>query len=67
MRAVLDVLDVLDDLGIEWFVTGLEAAARYGVLRQTFDTDVVIDLQRRGLHVYSGSPRATAMAAIIAS
>jgi hypothetical protein len=40
-----EVLDVLDRLGIDWFVTGSEAAACYGVLRQTFDTDVVIDLQ----------------------
>ena len=40
-----EVLDVLDDLGIDWFVTGSEAAACYGVLRQTFDTDVVIDLR----------------------
>ena len=39
------VLDVLDGLGIDWFVTGSEAAACYGVLRQTFDTDVVIDLE----------------------
>lgn len=39
-----EVLDVLDELGIDWFVTGSEAAACYGVLRQTFDTDVVIDL-----------------------
>lgn len=43
-----EVLDVLDDLGIDWFVTGSEAAACYGVLRQTFDTDVVIDLQPTG-------------------
>lgn len=45
MNAMREVLDVLDDLGIDWFVTGSEAAACYGVLRQTFDTDVVIDLQ----------------------
>lgn len=43
-----EVFDVLDDLGIDWFVTGSEAAACYGVLRQTFDTDVVIDLQPTG-------------------
>ena len=43
-----EVLDVLDRLGIDWFVTGSEAAACYGVLRQTFDIDVVIDLQPAG-------------------
>lgn len=42
MRKVFDVLDALD---IAWFVTGSEAAACYGVLRQTFDTDVVIHLR----------------------
>jgi hypothetical protein len=40
-----EVFDVLDGLGIPWFVTGSEAAACYGVLRQTFDTDVVIHLR----------------------
>lgn len=40
-----EVFDVLDELGIDWFVTGSEAAACYGVLRQTFDTDVVIHLR----------------------
>ena len=40
-----EVFDVLDDLAIDWFVTGSEAAACYGVLRQTFDTDVVIDMK----------------------
>jgi hypothetical protein len=43
-----EVFDVLDDLGIDWFVTGSEAAGCYGVLRQTFDTDVVIDLRPTG-------------------
>jgi hypothetical protein len=40
-----EVFDALDSLGIDWFVTGSEAAGCYGVLRQTFDTDVVIDLR----------------------
>lgn len=39
-----EVFELLDRVGIDWFVTGSEAAACYGVLRQTFDTDVVIDL-----------------------
>jgi len=42
---VREAFDVLDDLAIDWFVTGSEAAACYGVLRQTFDTDVVIDMK----------------------
>ncbi len=42
------MFDVLDNLGIDWFVTGSEAAACYGVLRQTFDTDVVIDPEPSG-------------------
>jgi hypothetical protein len=41
---VREVFDLLDALAIDWFVTGSEAAGCYGVLRQTFDTDVVIDL-----------------------
>lgn len=39
-----DVLDALDALRIRYFITGSEAAAVYGVLRQSFDTDVVVDL-----------------------
>ena len=45
MPGMREVFDLLDRLGIDWFVTGSEAAACYGVLRQTFDTDVVIDLE----------------------
>ena len=40
-----EVFELLDALRVDWFVTGSEAAACYGVLRQTFDTDVVIDLR----------------------
>jgi hypothetical protein len=40
-------LDRIDGLGIRYFVTGSEAAACYGSLRQTFDMDVVIDLEPR--------------------
>jgi hypothetical protein len=43
-----EVFEALDRLGIDWFVTGSEAAACYGVLRQTFDTDVVVDLPLEG-------------------
>ncbi len=39
-----DVLDRLEALGLRWYITGSEAAACYGVLRQTFDTDIVLDL-----------------------
>jgi hypothetical protein len=39
-----DVLDRLEALGLRWYVTGSEAGACYGVLRQTFDTDIVLDL-----------------------
>jgi hypothetical protein len=42
MREVFETLEVL---GVRYFVTGSEAAAVYGSLRQTFDTDVVIDLK----------------------
>jgi hypothetical protein len=44
---VREVFEVLDRLGVDWFVTGSEAAACYGVLRQTFDLDVVIALDPR--------------------
>jgi len=40
-----DVIRRLDALGIRYFVTGSEAGGAYGVLRQTFDTDIVIDLR----------------------
>lgn len=39
-----EVFRALDRLGIAWFVTGSEAPACYGSLRQTFDVDIVIDL-----------------------
>lgn len=44
MDAIRDALDRLDRLGIAYFITGSEAAACYGSIRQTFDLDVVIDL-----------------------
>jgi hypothetical protein len=42
MRAVFEALE---RLGIGYFLTGSEAASLYGSIRQSFDTDVVIDLQ----------------------
>lgn len=41
MRAVFDALD---RRGIRYFVTGSVAASVYGVLRQSQDTDVVVEL-----------------------
>jgi hypothetical protein len=41
------VFDALERLGID-FVTGSVAASVYGVLRQSQDTDVVVDLDRAG-------------------
>ena len=38
-----DVLDWLEALGVRWYITGSEAGACCGVLRQTFDTDIVLD------------------------
>ncbi|MGI8998369.1 MAG: hypothetical protein ACR2GO_01500 [Candidatus Limnocylindria bacterium] len=58
-----EVLKVLDALGIDWFVTGSEAAACYGVLRQTFDTDVVIDLKASEFDRISGALPGYAIAA----
>ena len=60
------VFDLLDRLGIDWFVTGSEAAACYGVLRQTFDTDVVIDLDPASFGVISRSLPDYAISAPIA-
>lgn len=40
-----DVLDRLESLGLRWYITGSEAASCYGVLRRTFDTDIVLDLE----------------------
>ncbi len=61
-----EVFDVLDALGIDWFVTGSEAAGCYGVLRQTFDTDVVIDLQAHEFERIAGSLSGFAIAAPVA-
>jgi hypothetical protein len=38
------VFDRLEQLEIRYFVTGSVAAAAYGRIRQTFDTDVVVEL-----------------------
>jgi hypothetical protein len=38
-----DVLDRLDGVGLRWYITGSEAASCYGVLRRTYDTDIVLD------------------------
>jgi hypothetical protein len=40
-----DVLERLDRLGLRWYITGSEAAACYGLLRTSFDTDIVLDLE----------------------
>ena len=45
MRAVFDAID---RLGIRYLVTGSVAASVYGVLRQTYDTDIVLDLDPSG-------------------
>ncbi len=37
--------DALDHLGLRYFVTGSLAAVVHGVLRQSQDTDVVVDLE----------------------
>lgn len=42
---VRDVLDRLERLGLRWYITGSEAASCYGVLRRTYDTDIVLDLE----------------------
>jgi len=44
MHPIREALDRLDQLGIVYFITGSEAAACYGSIRQTFDIDVVIDI-----------------------
>ncbi len=40
-----EVFEALERLGVDYFLTGSEAASLYGSIRQSFDTDVVIDLQ----------------------
>ncbi|MBX3031167.1 MAG: hypothetical protein KF809_13550 [Chloroflexi bacterium] len=40
-----DVLDRLERLGLRWYITGSEAASCYGLLRRTYDTDIVLDLE----------------------
>ena len=39
------VFDTLDDLGIRYLITGSVAASVHGVLRQSQDTDVALDLE----------------------
>ena len=43
-----DVFETLERLGIRYYVTGSVAASMHGVLRQTHDTDVVLDLAIAG-------------------
>lgn len=45
MHPIRDALNRLDRMGVAYFITGSEAAACYGSIRQTFDLDVVIDLE----------------------
>ncbi len=40
-----EVLDRLEHLGLRWYITGSEAASCYGLLRRTYDTDIVLDLE----------------------
>ncbi|MEZ4596512.1 MAG: hypothetical protein R3C32_06510 [Chloroflexota bacterium] len=53
-----DVLDRLERLGLRWYITGSEAASCYGVLRRTFDTDIVLDLEPAA-SLASGAPSMT--------
>ncbi len=39
-----EVFDVLERLGFDHFLTGSEAGSLYGCVRQSFDTDIVVDL-----------------------
>ncbi len=41
----VDVVRRLERLGIEYYITGSEALARYGEPRQTADIDIVLDMQ----------------------
>lgn len=50
MHPIREALDRLDGLGIAYFITGSEAAACYGSIRQTFDIDVVIDIPASRFH-----------------
>lgn len=53
------VFAALDRLGIRYCVTGSVAASAYGVLRQSLDTDVLVDLDARGFGTLADELRAT--------
>lgn len=46
-----EVFEALERLGIDYFLTGSEAASLYGSIRQSFDTDVVIHLKPADFHI----------------
>lgn len=48
--ATIEVIRGLERLGIEYFLTGSEALARYGEPRQTADTDLVLALAPASFH-----------------
>jgi hypothetical protein len=44
LQVALQVIDILDDLGIPYHLGGSLASSLHGVPRQTRDVDLVIDL-----------------------
>jgi len=44
VSVVLDVIDILDELGVRYHLGGSFASAIHGVPRQTMDADLVVDL-----------------------
>jgi hypothetical protein len=49
-----EVFERLESLEIGYFLTGSEAASMYGSIRQSFDTDIVIDLDPSAFGVIAG-------------
>ncbi|MFV2061958.1 MAG: hypothetical protein ACC726_00415 [Chloroflexota bacterium] len=53
------MFDALERLDIRYFITGSVAASVYGVLRQSHDTDIVLDLDVAGFGPLASELRST--------
>lgn len=45
LRAALAAADILEELGVRWFLGGSLASSVHGIPRATFDADIVADLR----------------------
>lgn len=55
LEVILQVIDVLDDLDVPYWIGGSLAVAVHGVARSTLDADLVADLKVKHIELFAGA------------